>query len=99
MPRNLLSFSKKTHNGYWERLRLLRRVSAKAVAYMESLIVSGKDAPRVSPDDVLDAMVAALTATASCSGLRTLPVDPPVDCTRLPMRMLYTSPDQVRAGD
>ena len=94
-----MAFSKKTHNGYWERVRLLRSVSAEAFAATESLVIDGKDATMVSPDDVLDAMVAALTATAPCSGLRSLPANPPVDLRRLPMRMLYTSRDQVRVGE
>lgn len=88
--------SKKTHNGFWERLRLLRDVSAAAYEATVALTVDGKGSTKVAPDDVLDAMVAALTATAPCTALRSLPANPRRDEKDLPMRMLYTTRDHVR---
>ena len=43
-------------------------------------------------DDAVDAMVAALTASAEGSALRTLPPNPPKDSVGLPMEMVYVEP-------
>lgn len=50
-----------------------------------------KQFPRksVGRDDVVDAMVAAITATASTDSLQTLPAYPPKDSQGLPMEMVY----------
>ena len=42
-----------------------------------------------APDDAVDAMAAALTASADAVRLRTLPPDPPMDSEGLPMEMVY----------
>ena len=91
-----MAFSKKSHNGFWERLRLMRDVSAEAYRATVELTVDGKGSAKVAPDVVLDAMVAALTATAPCTALGSLPSNPPRDKKDLPMRMLYTTRDHVR---
>lgn len=41
-------------------------------------------------DDLLDAMVLALTASLGGEDLRTLPESPPLDAERLPMQIVYT---------
>ena len=85
-----LGSSKKTHNGLWERLAILERACPGIGCKLKAMDT------RVAPDDVLDAAVAAVTATAPDEALRSLPDRPPKDSCGLPMRMVYTTREDVR---
>jgi predicted RNase H-like nuclease len=64
-----LAFAKRTWNGHRERLELLRRAGIEIPDHL--------DAGLVAADDVLDAAVAAWTATRIARGAhRTIPADP-----------------------
>ena len=90
--KNSLKSGKKTHDGFWERLAILER----ACPGIASKLSKFRTGPGVAPDDVLDATVAALTATAPKEALRSLPEKPDKDSCGLPMRMLYTFRQNVR---
>jgi len=77
--------NKRTPDGYRERLAVLRELSPGAERAVWS--ASGVRSGEFGRDDVVDAAVAALTATAS--EFRSLPDEPPVDSCSLPMRMVY----------
>lgn len=78
-----LAHAKKTWNGQMERLRLLEDAG---IAVPRNLDEAG----RVPPDDVLDAAVAAWTATRIARGeARTLPADPPTDPRGRPAAIWY----------
>jgi predicted RNase H-like nuclease len=79
---------KKDRRGRTERLDLLSRLDARAPETYEAA-VSCFLRREVARDDILDAMVAALTAHGSPEGLRTLPVRPQRDGRGLPMEMVY----------
>ena len=85
---------KKDDAGYRERLDVLKTIRPSASHEIETTLSEfkpyGKDVAR---DDAVDAMVAALTATAKAAALRTLPVNPPRDAFGLPMEMVYVGPD------
>ena len=85
---------KKDDAGFRERLDVLKRIRPSAAHEIERTLSEfkpyGKDVAR---DDAVDAMVAALTATAKAAALRTLPANPPRDAFRLPMEMVYVAPD------
>ena len=87
-----LRFSKKTHNGFWERLGLLEMACTGVADALRKLDT------RVAVDDVLDATAAALTATADPAALRSLPAKPQEDAHGLPMQLLYTTREHVRGG-
>ena len=91
-----LKCSKKTHNGYWERMDVLQEVSASARRAVQTDRIGDQFARDVAPDDVLDAMAAALTATAAKCALKTLPCCPQKDARGLPMEMVYTHKSDVR---
>lgn len=85
-----MEYSKKTRDGFSERLDVLVSVFPEAeelVCYAESRFPR-KD---VSRDDILDSLVAAITASKEILGLSTLPKDPPLDSRGLPMQMVYYS--------
>jgi len=82
-----MAHSKKTREGFRERLDLLSAVYPKAsdVAARAFLEYGGFEALR---DDIIDALVAAVCASqiAQC---QTLPPNPDVDPTGLKMEMVY----------
>ena len=77
--------NKKSSEGYEERLAVLGVLSPGAERAVRS--ASGLRSGEFARDDVVDAAVAALTATAS--EFRSLPDEPPIDSCSLPMRMVY----------
>ena len=89
--RRPMAAPKKDRAGRRERLALLRRLDP-------STDECYKDALRrflrreVARDDILDAMVAALTADGAPEGLRSLPGEPRRDAHGLPMEMVYRTP-------
>ena len=90
-----LKDSKKTHNGYLERLSLLNAASPSAKQFAMATRICDRFSSDVAVDDVLDAMVAALTATVEDSALKTLPSNPPKDACGLPMQMVYATREDV----
>ena len=79
---------KKTDAGIRERLELLEGVDpsvAEAFAQIRAKFRS-RD---LGDDDILDAMAAAITASAGPEALMTLPEDPARDSCGLPMEMVY----------
>jgi len=86
-----MTFSKKEAAGQAERLEVLQRVYRRADALFFEL---GKNLPResASPDDLLDALAAAVTGLIGRKKLQTLPPSPERDPYGLPMEMVYFSP-------
>ena len=82
-----MKFKKKKHEGYRERIAVLKNVRSSAEREIEEIL---KQFPRklVARDDVVDAMVAAITATASADSLQTLPSCLVKDSKGLPMEMV-----------
>lgn len=85
-----LRHRKKTGGGFQERLMLLE-------GFRPSV---GEDFARIrtqfrcwdlADDDILDAMAAAITASADPGALRTLPEHPTTDSRGLPMEMVYAA--------
>ena len=89
--RKPMSKSKKEDFGFEERLRVLTTwllCAENVIAEVQSEKIRG-----VLRDDIVDAMVAAVTALADPSTLRTVPENPPLDSLGLPMEMVYADPD------
>ena len=85
---------KKDNAGFRERLDVLQRTWPSASHEIERTLSEFKPYGKaVARDDAVDAMVAAVTATATADTLRTLPVMPPSDAFGLPMEMVYVAPD------
>ena len=80
---------KKTSQGYDERRNLLQRVDPQATDIIDKAM--GKYLRKhVAKDDILDALVAAVTAReGGLAGLATIPSHPPSDSRGLPMEMVY----------
>ena len=87
-----MRFAKKTREGREERLALLSALWPPArVAVARAYFDYG--GAEVGRDDVIDALVVALTAHAPRSGLRTLPPRPRRDSEGLRMAMVYALPE------
>lgn len=89
--RKPMSAKKKSAHGFEERLRVLTTwllCAENVIAEVQSEKIRG-----VLRDDIVDAMVAAVTALADPSTLRTVPENPPLDSLGLPMEMVYADPD------
>jgi predicted RNase H-like nuclease len=88
-----MAFSKKDAAGEAERLEVLARVYPEAKALFQEM---RKTLPKGSaaPDDLLDALAAAVTGLISGGKLKTLPETPGRDAHGLPMEMVYFIPDQ-----
>ncbi|MEJ2226037.1 MAG: DUF429 domain-containing protein, partial [Syntrophobacterales bacterium] len=87
-----LTFSKKTAAGEGERLGILEGVypPAKALFSKMKKTLPGKSAV---PDDLMDALAAAVTGLMSGGKLKTLPETPERDAHGLPMEMVYFIPE------
>jgi len=87
-----LTHSKHTATGVDERLSAIADVREYTAGDWRTLAGAlGENAPSVALDDLLDALVLALTACATDSEIGRLPADPPADAQGLPMQMVYRS--------
>jgi predicted RNase H-like nuclease len=89
--RRPLAFYKKEAAGEAERLEVLQRVygGAKELFFALKRELTGRNA---APDDLLDALAAAVTGFIGRNKLRTLPDRPERDAHGLPMEMVYFVP-------
>jgi predicted RNase H-like nuclease len=88
-----MAFAKKGAAGEAERLEVLQRVYPRA----KSLFLEMKETlPKGSaaPDDLMDALAAAVTGLVGGMELKTLPENPERDTYGLPMEMVYFIPRQ-----
>ena len=85
-----LKHSKKRAAGYAERMRALADHDRDAPPTVQK-VAEATAGHEVAVDDVLDAVVLGYTARPGSGELRTLPPDPDLDDTGLPMRMVYRS--------
>ena len=83
--------NKKSELGEKERLQVLERFEPRTCEIYSKAcrrFVGGG----VAKDDILDALVAAVTARCGHERLKTIPDCPPKDCKGLPMEMVYYKP-------
>ena len=86
-----MTIRKKEDSGFEERMRVLKVwLSEVEIVVTE---IQRKRIPGVERDDIADAVVAAVTALADSSTLRTVPGNPSCDNFGLPMEMVYADPD------
>jgi predicted RNase H-like nuclease len=78
-------------SGYDERLAVLKRHFEAAEALAEAAL-SRYRRSEVARDDILDAMVAAVSGYMSRGQLSAIPADPPCDAYGLAMEMVYYEP-------
>ena len=83
-----MAHSKRTAAGAAERLEVLERHLPTAPAIVDE-VVRGHGRSAVQPDDVIDALVGAVTARVGGSGLKTLPATPEIDSRGLRMEVVY----------
>jgi predicted RNase H-like nuclease len=79
---------KKTGRGFAERLNLLKRINP-ATEKIADFAIKGFLRKDLTGDDVLDATVMAVSATAEENGLISIPENPPRDNKGLPMEIVY----------
>ena len=86
--RKPIESSKRKEQGFLERRKILRRVYPYTQALLDHAL---QKFPRskVARDDVLDALVAAITASKGRQGLLSIPERPEVDSKGLPMEIVY----------
>ena len=87
--RNPMKHSKKKSKGQKERRAVLKCHLAPARMRFVDWVLNAGRPPGVQPDDILDAMVAAITASKDSKALQTLPEQPPRDRYGLPMEIVY----------
>ena len=86
-----MKYSKKKKAGFLERMEVLRRV----YPYTKDLVDQAlRRYPRseVARDDILDALVTAVTASAQRRGLSSIPERTEIDSQGLPMEIVYYFP-------
>ena len=90
--RKPMKHGKKTEEGWKERIAVLNRLRPASGQEIEGML--GRFRRReVARDDAVDAMAAAVTASADAAALRTLPSEPPTDSVGLPMEMVWFEPE------
>ena len=92
--RRPMKHNKRGPEGFGERMVVLKRLRPSAEQEIEEILSQFKRKD-VARDDAVDAMVAALTASAEASALRTLPPGPPRDSVGLPMEMVHRSLNEI----
>ena len=84
---------KKKLAGFRERVVVLKSIRHSAEQEITEILAhlrtQGRLGKQVERDDVLDAMVAMITAAAETARLQTLPSHPARDAFGLPMEMVY----------
>lgn len=92
--RKSMRVKKKKLAGFRERVVVLKSVRHSAEQEITEILAhlrtQGRLGKQVERDDVLDAMVAMITAAAETARLQTLPSHPARDAFGLPMEMVYT---------
>ena len=94
--RRAMEHNKKTEEGFRERIELLKRNRPSAEREIEDMLRQFKRR-EVARDDAVDAMAAALTASAPAAALRTLPPRPQEDRSGLRMEMVHVEPGLTQA--
>ena len=90
----VLQHNKKTAPGMDERLSALEHSTAYEQGTWRRLAERlGENGYETGADDLLDALVLALTARAPADEFHNLPSDPPTDAAGLPMQMVYRRPE------
>jgi predicted RNase H-like nuclease len=82
-----MEYRKKDGRGSLERKRLLRTVCSFTDDLLRYALEENRG--KVAEDDIIDALVAALTASKGMRGLSFVPDPPEMDSTGLPMHMAY----------
>ncbi len=83
-----MAYPKKTDEGFRERMKVLSLLWPEAEPAATEAY-SWSTSRRVGMDDVVDALVNAITATLEPTALETLPSHPEIDEVGLPMEMVY----------
>lgn len=84
-----MKHSKKTEEGFPERMRLLLSLYPQTNEVVRH-VSSTYRRKEVARDDILDALSAAVTAAVGAQRLATIPEIPEVDSEGLPMEMVYS---------
>ena len=85
-----MKFNKRRPAGAMERIRVLEKVEPRTRQIFDEACCRFLD--RVAEDDILDALVLAVTAYHGHGRLQTLPDEPPKDANGLPVEMVYYIP-------
>lgn len=92
--RKSMKYKKKTPEGFDERLDVIRNVYKECDELVEEVLSKYKRY-EVAKDDVLDALIGAVTARFGFNSLKTIPVAPEYDEKGLPMEMIYCTNEPV----
>lgn len=90
--RKSMNYYKRTPEGFEERLSVIRKVYSECDELVDDALNEYKRRD-LSEDDILDALVAAVTARYGFNALKTIPDTPELDETGLPMEMVYYTPE------
>ena len=85
-----MKFNKRRPVGAMERIRVLEKVETRTCRIFDKACCKFLD--RAAEDDILDALVLAVTAYHGHGRLQTLPDQPSKDAKGLPMEMVYYIP-------
>jgi len=83
-----MKYSKKNKQGFLERKQTLSSVCPFTYDLIDRALSTWKR-KEVARDDILDALVAAVTAAAGTDRLSSLPEKPEIDAKGLRMEMVY----------
>ena len=89
-----MAHSKKTPEGLRDRLAVLERHAAGSHDLVQT-VADQHPKKDVAHDDLLDALVLAITASLPENQLRSLPASPPCDTTGLPMQIIYPHTSEI----
>ena len=85
-----MRINKKKEEGFRERIAVLKSVRSTVEEEVKQMMSQFKRKD-VAKDDIHDAFVAAITASANLTSLQTIPAQPKKDGFGFPMEMVYVS--------
>jgi predicted RNase H-like nuclease len=90
-----MRYNKKRAEGFGERLRVLEPYKPRVFQWVKEAM-DGFLRKEVARDDIMDALVLAVTAALSGGRLDLLPLTPPTDEMGLPMEIVYYRPGRAQ---
>lgn len=87
-----MRFNKKQSQGFAERFMMLQHYCA-ATEDIVAVALAKYQRKQLARDDILDALVLAISAKLGANLLKTIPSQPPVDPCGIPMEMVYADPE------
>lgn len=92
--KHAMCYNKKHSQGFAERYKLLQKYCTATDEIVETALAQ-YSRKKLARDDILDALVLAVSAKYGADTLKTIPAQPPLDACGIRMEMVYADPSSL----